>query len=126
MRQTIYQVALGGLLIAGAHTSSVAAPALSFSAAVKNAATPSLTTVGCTLTGWDWTGAGIRGGLWPGILAVGGYYNSVSYGYSGARPYYGTRHPYSYSCVYAYPVQNVPARYAHKRHRHHPTPAYVQ
>jgi hypothetical protein len=126
MRQTIYKVALGGILIAGGHTSSVAAPALSFTAAVKNAAAPSLITVGCELTGWDWTGGGIRGAMWPGILAVGGYYNSLSYGYSGTRPYYGTRHPYAYSCAYPYPVYYAPARYAPKRHRHRPVAAYVQ
>jgi hypothetical protein len=125
MRQTIYKIALSGVLITGAHASSVAAPALSFTAAVKNAAAPSLITVGCQLTGWDWTGAGIRGGLWPGILSVGGYYNSVSYGYSGARPYYGTRHPYSYSCAYAYPVYYGPGRYAQKRHRHHRVATYM-
>jgi len=126
MRQTIYKIALGWLLIAGAHTSSVAAPVLSFSAAVRSAAAPSLITVGCELTGWDWTGGGIRGAMWPGILSVGGYYNSLSYGYSGTRPYYGTRHPYAYSCAYPYPVHYVPARYAPKRHRHHPTAAYVR
>ncbi|MBV8508832.1 MAG: hypothetical protein JO289_01580 [Xanthobacteraceae bacterium] len=126
MRQTIYKIALAGLLIAGAETSSVAAPALSLAAVVKNAAAPSLTTVGCELTGWDWTGGGIRGALWPGILAVGGYYNSISYGYSGVRPYYGTRQPYAYSCVYAYPVQYVPTRYAHKRHLHRVTAPHVQ
>jgi hypothetical protein len=125
MRQTIYKIVLGVILIVGAHTSSGAAPALSSTASVKNAA-PSLTTVGCELTGWDWTGGGIRGAMWPGILAVGGYYNSLSYGYSGARPYYGTRHPYSYSCAYAYPVYYVPARRTYKRYRHHPTAAYVR
>ena len=126
MRQTIYKVALGGILNAGGHTSSVAAPALSFTAAVKNAAAPSLIAVGCELTGWDWTGGGIRGALWPGILSVGGYYNSLSYGYSGTRPYYGTRHPYAYSCAYPYPVHYVPARYAPKRYRHHPAAGYVR
>jgi hypothetical protein len=126
MRQTIYKIALGVILIVGAHTSSGGAPALSSTAAVKNAAAPSLTNVGCELTGWDWTGGGIRGAMWPGILAVGGYYNSLSYGYSGTRPYYGTWHPYSYSCAYAYPVYYVPARRAYKRYRDRPTAAYVR
>jgi hypothetical protein len=125
MRQTIYQIALGGLLIAGAHTSSVAAPALSFPAVLKGAAAPILTDVRCELTGWDWSGAGLAGALRSGILAVGGYYNSLSYGYSGTAPYYGERRPYASSCVYAYPVYYVPARRAHKRPRRHPTSAYV-
>src|SRR6476659_10038000 len=102
MRQTIYKIALGGILIAGAHTSSVAAPALSFTTALKSAAAPM--SIRCELTGWDWSGAGLAGALRPGILAVGGYYNSLSYGYSGTAPYYGERRPYSSSCVYAYPV----------------------
>ena len=127
MRQTIYQIALGGILIAGAHTSSVAAPAPSFTVALKSAAVPMLTNVRCELTGWDWSGAGLAGALRPGILAVGGYYNSLSYGYSGTAPYYGERRPYSSSCVYAYPVYYVPARRAqHRRYRHHPTAAYVR
>lgn len=126
MRQTIYKIALAGCVIAGAETLSVAAPAPSLTAAVKSAAVPSTTAVGCELTGWDWSGGGIRGAMWPGILAVGGYYNSISYGYSGVRPYYGTRHPYAYSCVYTYPVQYVPMHHAHKRHRHHVTGFHVQ
>jgi hypothetical protein len=125
MRQTIYQIALGGLLIAGAHTSSVAAPALSFTAVLKGAAAPILTDVRCELTGWDWSGAGLAGALRPGILTVGGYYNSLSYGYSGTAPYYGERRPYASSCVYAYPIYYVPARRPHKRPRRHPTSAYV-
>ncbi len=119
MRQTVYKTALGGILIAGAHASSAAAPAPSFTAAIKNAAPALLTSVGCELTGIDWSGAGLAGALRPGILAVGGYYNSLSYGYSGTRPYYGERHPYGHSCVYAYPVYYLPRRYAHKRHRQH-------
>jgi hypothetical protein len=126
MRRTIYKIALVGILIAAAHTSSVAAPALSLIAGLKNAAAPILTDVRCELTGWDWSGAGLAGALRPGVLAVGGYYNSLSYGYSGTSPYYGERHPYSSSCVYAYPVYYVPARRAHKRHRLHPTAAYVR
>ncbi len=125
MRQTIYKIALGGILIAGAHTSSVAAPALSFATALKNATAPIVTNVRCELTGWDWSGAGLAGALRPGILAVGGYYNSLSYGYSGTAPYYGERRPYSSSCVYAYPVYYVPTRRAHKRPRRHPTSAYA-
>ena len=84
------------------------------------------TTVRCELTGWDWSGAGLAGALRPGILAVGGYYNSLSYGYSGTAPYYGERRPYASSCVYAYPVYYVPTRRPqHRRYRHHPTAAYV-
>jgi hypothetical protein len=126
MRQMIYKIALGGILIAGAQTSSVAAPALSFIAGVKNAAAPMVTNVRCELTGWDWSGAGLAGTLRPGILAVGGYYNSLSYGYSGTVPYYGERRPYASSCVYAHPVYYVHARRPqHWHHRHHPTAAYV-
>jgi len=125
MRHTMYTIALGGILIA--HASSVAAPVLSSTAVVKTTADPSLTNVQCELTGWDWTGGGIRGALWPGILAVGGYYNSLSYGYSGTRPYYGEHHPpYYYACAYGYPVSYVPGRYAHKRHRHRATSAYAR
>ena len=125
MRQTIYKIAVGAVLVAGAPTLSIAAPALSFTAALKSAAAPIVTDVRCELTGWDWSGAGLAGALRPGILAVGGYYNSLSYGYSGTAPYYGERHPYSSSCVYAYPVYYVPARRMHKRHRQYPTAAYV-
>lgn len=125
MRQTIYKIALGVILVAGAPTLSVAAPAVSSTAALQNAAAPIVTDVRCELTGWDWSGAGLAGALRPGILAVGGYYNSLSYGYSGAAPYYGERRPYSSSCVYAYPVYYVPARRMHKSHRRHPTAAYL-
>ncbi len=126
MRQTIYQTALGGILVAGAPQLSVAAPALSSTVALKSAAAPIATDVRCELTGWDWSGAGLAGALRPGILAVGGYYNSLSYGYSGTAPYYGERHTYSSSCVYAYPVYYVPARRAYKRYRHRPTAANVR
>jgi hypothetical protein len=123
MRQTIYTVALSGILIACAHAPTIAGP-VPATAALKSAADPALTKVQCELTGWDWSGAGQRGGLWPGILAVGGYYNSVSYGYSGARPYYGERRrSHDYGCAYGYPIYDVPGRYAHKRHRHRATAA---
>ncbi len=127
MRHTIYKIALSGILIASAvHLPCVAAPVLSSSGVVKTAAEQPFTKVQCELTGWDWTGGGIRDALWPGILAVGGYYNSLSYGYSGAPPYYGERRPhyYPYGCVYGYPGYDVPARYARRRHRH-ATTAYV-
>jgi hypothetical protein len=126
MRQTIYKIALGAIVIATAHASAVAAPALSSTAALKNAAAPGLTDVRCEITGWDWSGAGLAGALRPGTLAVGGYYNSLSYGYSGTAPYYGERRPYSTSCIYAYPVYYVPARRLHKRARHRPIAAYVR
>lgn len=110
MRRTIYKIALVGILIAAAHTSSVAAPAPSLTARLKNAAAPILTDVRCELTGWDWSGAGLAGALRPGILAVGGYYNSLSYGYSGSPPYYGVRprtwvrrHHFSYTQSYYWP-----------------------
>jgi hypothetical protein len=125
MRQTIYKIALGGILIAGAQTSSAAARALSFSAVLKEATAPMATNVRCELTGWDWSGAGLAGALRPGILAVGGYYNSLSYGYSGTAPYYGERRPYSSSCVYAYPVYYVPARRIYKRYRHYPAATFA-
>ena len=55
MRQTIYQTALGGILVAGAPQLSVAAPALSSTVALKSAAAPIATDVRCELTGWDWS-----------------------------------------------------------------------
>ena len=125
MRQMIYKIALGVILVAGAQKLSVAAPAVSLAAALQNAATPMVTDVRCELTGWDWSGAGLAGALRPGMLAVGGYYNSLSYGYSGTAPYYGERRPYSSSCVYAYPVYYVPARRMHKSPRRRPTAAYL-
>jgi hypothetical protein len=107
MRQTIYIIAVGAVLIAGAPTLSVAAPALSSTAVLKNTAAPIMTDVRCELTGWDWSGAGLAGALRPGILAVGGYYNSLSYGYSGTAPYYGVNSRISrsgrrssYTCSY--------------------------
>jgi hypothetical protein len=125
MRQTIYKTALGMTLVAGAPTLSVAAPAMLSPAALQSAAAPMITDIRCEMTGWDWSGAGLAGALRPGMLAVGGYYNSLSYGYSGTAPYYGERRPYSSSCVYAYPVYYVPARRMHKSLRRHPTAAYL-
>jgi hypothetical protein len=71
--------------------------------------------VQCRLTGYDWSAAGLAGGLRPGILAVGGYYNSLSYGYSGLPPYYGEGYPPYYGCGYPYYVSR--AAYARPRAR---------
>ena len=72
--------------------------------------------VQCRLTGYDWSAAGLAGALRPGILAVGGYYNSLSYGYSGLPPYYGEGYPPYYGCGYPYYVSR--AAYARPRVRH--------
>jgi hypothetical protein len=71
--------------------------------------------VQCRLTGYDWSAVGLAGGLRPGILAVGGYYNSLSYGYSGLPPYYGAGYPPYYGCGYPYTVR---AAYPRPRLRH--------
>jgi hypothetical protein len=126
MRQTIYKIALSAIVIATVYASAVAAPALSSTVGLKSAAALRMSAVRCEITGWDWSGAGLAGALRPGTLAVGGYYNSLSYGYSGTAPYYGERRPYSSSCIYAYPVYYVPARRLHKRARHLPTAPYVR
>jgi hypothetical protein len=80
-------------------------------------ATPEIfVAVQCRLTGYDWSAAGLAGVLRPGILAVGGYYNSLSYGYSGLPPYYGEGYPPYYGCGYPYYVSR--AAYARPRARH--------
>src|SRR5262245_59690027 len=72
--------------------------------------------VQCRLTGYDWSAVGLAGGLRPVILAVGGYYNSLSYGYSGLPPYYGAGYPPYYGC--GYPTYVSGPAYARPRVRH--------
>jgi len=100
-------------------------PVSSATAAVKAAAGPSLLNIRCW-TGWGWSAAGFAGALRPGILAVGSFYNSMAYGYSGAPQYYGERYPPYYTCdpvYYAYPPADG---YVRVRHRHRPTRAYYR
>jgi hypothetical protein len=130
MRPTIVlEVTLGiaatAVLALGVTTPAGAVPVPSATAAVRAAAGPSLVNIRCW-TGWGWSAAGFAGALRPGILAVGSFYNSMAYGYSGAPQYYGERYPPYYTCdpvYYAYPP---PDGYVRVRHRHRPARAYYR
>ena len=129
MRPTVLEVTLGiaatAVLALGVTTPAGAGPVPSATAAVTAAAGPSLVNIRCW-TGWGWSAAGFAGALRPGILAVGSFYNSMAYGYSGAPQYYGERYPPYYTCdpiYYAYPP---PGGYVRVRHRHRPARAYYR
>jgi hypothetical protein len=111
-------IAAAGALALAAMTRAAAAPVPSGTAAVKAAAERPLINVRCW-TGWGWSAAGFVGALRPGILAVGSYYNSMAYGYSGAPQYYGEGYPPYYSCDPVYYVYAPADGYvrAHRRHR---------
>jgi hypothetical protein len=107
----------------GATTPASAVPGVSATVAVKAAAEQPVLNVRCW-TGWGWSAAGLAGALRPGILAVGSYYNSMAYGYSGAPQYYGEGYPPYYTCdpVYYAP----PDGYVRVRHRHRAVRAYYR
>jgi hypothetical protein len=88
--------------LAFATTYATSAPVLSNTVAVKTAAEPSAITVRCW-TGPQWSALGFAGVLRPGTLAVGSYYNSTAYGYSGFPQYYGEGYPPYYNCDYPPP-----------------------
>jgi hypothetical protein len=124
-RQTALKAAIAalGALSLGAAMPAAAAPVPSVMAALKAAAEPPAIAVRCW-TGWHWSAAGLAGALRPGILAVGSYYNSMAYGYSGAPQYYGEGYPPYYSCdpvYYAYPPADG---YVRVRHRHRAVRTY--
>ena len=129
MRPTVLEVTLRiaatTVLALGVTTPAGAVPVPSATTAVKAAAGQSLLNIRCW-TGWGWSAAGFAGALRPGILAVGSFYNSMAYGYSGAPQYYGERYPPYYTCdpvYYAYPPADG---YVRVRHRHRPTRAYYR
>ena len=92
-----FAIAATAVLGLGVAMPAAAAPVLSATAAVKTAAEPGVVRIRCW-TGWGWSAAGFAGALRPGILAVGSFYNSMAYGYSGAPQYYGERYPPYYTC----------------------------
>jgi hypothetical protein len=102
--RTSMMVGAAGELVAALIAPAAAAPTLSGNAALKAAAERPVVNVQCGLTGGGWSAAGLVGALRPGILAVGFYYNSLFYGYSGYPPYYGEGYPPYYGCAYGYPV----------------------
>ena len=127
MRPTVLEVTLGiaatAVLALGVTTPAGAVPVPSATTAVKAAAGQSLLNIRCW-TGWGWSAAGFAGALRPGILAVGSFYNSMAYGYSGAPQYYGERYPPYYTCdpvYYAYPPAD-----GYVRVRHRPAGAYYR
>jgi hypothetical protein len=107
----------------GAVTPAAAAPVPSATAALKAAAERPAIAVRCW-TGWGWSAAGFAGALRPGILAVGSYYNSMAYGYSGAPQYYGEGYPPYYSCDPVYYAYAPADRYVRALHRHRATRGY--
>jgi len=119
-----FAIAATAVLGLGVAMPAAAAPVLSATAAVKTAAEPGVVRIRCW-TGWGWSAAGFAGALRPGILAVGSFYNSMAYGYSGAPQYYGERYPPYYTCDPVYYVP-PPDAYARVRHRHRPVRAYYR
>jgi hypothetical protein len=112
MNSALIRIALAAGALLPAMAPSTATPM-----ALSRPATPeTFIAVQCRLTGYDWSAAGLVGALRPGTLAVGGYYNSLSYGYSGLPPYYGAGYPPYYGCGYPYYASGV--AYARPRVRH--------
>ena len=81
-----------------------AASVFSGTAVVRSAAEDPAILVRCGPGGWGDAAASLAAVLPPGTLAVGGYYDSRSYGYSGSPPYYGDRYGAYYGCLDGYPV----------------------
>ena len=119
-----FATAMTAVLAPGVAMPAAAAPVPSATAAVKTAAEPPVVRIRCW-TGWGWSAAGFVGALRPGILAVGSFYNSMAYGYSGAPQYYGERYPPYYTCDPVYYVP-PPDGYVRHRHRHRPLRAYYR
>jgi hypothetical protein len=94
--------------------SAGATPLRSGAAALPAAVANPIISIQCTWSGWDWSGAALVGALQPGRLAVGSYYDSAHYGYSGYPKYYGDPTPYP-GCVYpVYSYGPVRKRYRHR------------
>jgi hypothetical protein len=91
-------------LVAAAVVPAGAASVFSGTAVVRSAAEDSAILVRCGPGGWGDAAASLAAVLPPGTLAVGGYYDSRSYGYSGSPPYYGDRYGAYYGCLDGYPV----------------------
>jgi hypothetical protein len=122
VKATSIVAAAGALAFMGVAPAG-AAPVPSAAAALKAAAEPHAIAVRCW-TGWQWSAAGFAGALRPGMLAVGSYYNSMAYGYSGAPQYYGEGYPPYYSCDPVYYAYAPADRYVRARHRHRTARGY--
>src|SRR5262245_46278062 len=117
--------------VAGAAAPGAAAPVPASIGVIKSAAERSATVVRCGPGGWGDAAASLAAILPPGTLAVGGYYDSRSYGYSGSPPYYGDTYGAYRGCLDGYPVyygyapaylyQSAgPRRSGHRYHRARP------
>jgi hypothetical protein len=120
VKATSIVAAVGALAFIGV---APAAPVPSAAAAPKAAAEAPAIAVRCW-TGWQWSAAGFVGALRPGVLAVGSYYNSMAYGYSGAPQYYGEGYPPYYSCDPVYYADPPADGYVRVRHRHRAVRTY--